>query len=175
MRQSNIADRGVMGERNRKPYHYTECGLDNVFLLNGFVIERMDGDDYVSVESIDNLWKSIGLDLVTHQKFFAPKELRFLRGLMDLTQLELASLLRVEDQTVARWEKGKVRLPGTADLAIRALFLASPVAQPEGDAVLAHWLTTVRGLAEMDAPGADTMVFARNAGGWAPQAMSLAA
>jgi DNA-binding transcriptional regulator YiaG len=103
-----------------KPYHYKECGLDNIYLMNGYLIEDVDGEEYVSVDSVDELWKAIGLNLVTSQKILSPKEVRFLRSQMEKTQSEVASLLRVDDQTVARWEKGKVRLSGTADIALRA-------------------------------------------------------
>lgn len=66
-----------------KPYHYKECGLDNIYLVNGFSIEEMDGEPYVSIENVDALWKAIGLFLVERQKTFSPAELRFLRGQMD--------------------------------------------------------------------------------------------
>src|SRR5260370_24035855 len=104
----------VHGRRDHAatPYHYKECGLDNIYLMNGFSIEEVDGENYVSIENVDALWKVIGLNLVTKQKTFSPSEIRFLRGQMDLTQAELASYLRVDDQTVARWEKSKCSLPG---------------------------------------------------------------
>ena len=28
---------------SKKPYHYRSCGLDDVFLLNGFEVEQTDG------------------------------------------------------------------------------------------------------------------------------------
>ena len=88
-----------------KPYHYKECGLDNIYLGSGFSLEEADGDQYVSIINVDGLWKSIGLMLVTRKKTLSPKEIRFLRMQMDKTQSEIARLLRVDDQTVARWEK----------------------------------------------------------------------
>src|SRR5690349_8978096 len=96
-----------IGDREHapKPYHYTECGLSNIYLLNGFTLDEYDGEQYVSVENLDGLWKAIGLDIVTGRKLISGKEVRFLRGQMDLTQSELGALLRVDDQTVARWEK----------------------------------------------------------------------
>jgi transcriptional regulator with XRE-family HTH domain len=42
---------------------------------------------------------------------------------MDETQADLADELGVSDQTVARWEKGQVELPGPADYLIRLLYL----------------------------------------------------
>jgi putative transcriptional regulator len=86
------------------PYHYTEGGLDNIYLLNGFNLEQYDGEDYVSIDHVESLWKAIGLHLVQCRKVLSPKELRFLRAQMGYTQSELAGLLRVDDQTIARWE-----------------------------------------------------------------------
>jgi len=144
------------------PYHYKESGLENVYLMNGYTIEEVDGEEYVSIDSVDELWKAIGLNLVTNKKLLSAKEVRFLRSQMDKTQAEVASVLRVDDQTVARWEKGKVTLSGTADVAFRMLFLMSKVAQPEGTEILVSWLETIKKLIEKDAPVNDAVVFEQN-------------
>lgn len=115
--------------------HYKACGLDDVYLVNGFHRDTLDGEDFLTIENLDGLWKAIAMHLVTKHKVLAPKELRFLREQMDLTQAELAAKLRVSDQTVARWEKGKGD-PGPGDVSIRVLYLASPRAQPEGGEIL---------------------------------------
>jgi putative transcriptional regulator len=149
-----------------KPYHYRECGLDNIYLLNGFYLEEHDGEEYVSIENVEGLWKAIGLSLVTCRKVFSPKEIRFLRQQMHLTQLELAALLRVEDQTVARWEKGKVKLPGPADVALRALFLGSEIAQPQGGEILERWLEIIAQLVAQDQPLEDGLLFDKKPHAW---------
>lgn len=152
-----------------KPYHYKECGLDNIYLMNGYNIEEVDGEQYVSIDSVDELWKAIGLNLVTTKKILSAKEVKFLRGQMEKTQSEIAALLRVEDQTVARWEKGKVKLSGGADVAFRALFLASSVAQPEGSEILSEWLNAIRRLIERDTPSSDDIVFVQHGKSWEMQ------
>jgi len=125
----NISDRKV----HEEPLHYTASGLDDIYLVNGFTRETIDDDEYVTIADLDGLWKAIGFYLVTTRKTLAPKDIRFLRDRMDMTQAELGQLLRVSDQTVARWEKGETKLvPGPADWMLRVLFLASPAAQPEG-------------------------------------------
>ena len=152
-----------------RPYHYTECGLDNIYLMNGYNIEDVDGDQYVSIDSVDELWKAIGINLVTSKKMLSPKEIRFLRGQMEKTQAEIAALLRVEDQTVARWEKGKIKLSGAADIAFRGLFLASRIAQPEGNEILSEWLETIRRLVERDSPLSDDILFVQHGRTWEMQ------
>ena len=117
--------------------HFTACGLDDVYLVNGFKREIVDGEEYVSIENLDGLWKAIGLRLVCTCKVLAAKEIKFLRDHMGLTQAELGAKLRVSDQTVARWEKGETEnVPGPADLMLRVFFLASGCAQPEGHKIL---------------------------------------
>jgi len=117
--------------------HYTACGLDDVYLINGFTRDTVDGEEFLTIENLDGLWKAIGLHLVTSRKVLAPKEIKFLRDHMELTQAELGGRLRVSDQTVARWEKGETKLiPGAADLMLRVFFLASESAQPEGNKIL---------------------------------------
>jgi DNA-binding transcriptional regulator YiaG len=124
-------------EPQGEPLHYTQCGLDDVYLVNGWQRETVDGEVFTTIEDLDNLWKSIGLHLVTRKKVLAPKEIRFLRDHMDLTQAELGARLRVSDQTIARWEKGETdEIPGPADLMLRVLFLACKSAQPEGGIIL---------------------------------------
>jgi DNA-binding transcriptional regulator YiaG len=132
------------------PLHYTACGLDNVYLFNGFKRETIDGEDYVTIEDLDGLWKAIGLHLVTTRKALAPKEIRFLRQHMDMTQAELGARLRVSDQTVARWEKDRCDLPGPADVMLRVLFLGSRVAQPEGNELLREIIKLLDELQERD-------------------------
>ena len=36
-------------------YHYTESGLSNVYLKNGFTVEEVDGESYSSIIG-DALW-----------------------------------------------------------------------------------------------------------------------
>lgn len=149
-----------------KPYHYKESGLTNVYLMNGYTLETYDGEEYVSIENVEGLWKAIGLNLITSQKTLSPREIRFLRTQMGRTQAELAQLLRVDDQTIARWEKGLSRMPGPADVALRMLFLGSPVAQPEGRKVLVRVIELVLELVEKDEPADERIVFSQHGENW---------
>ena len=75
-----------------KPYHYKECGLNNVYLMNGFSVEETDGEEYVSIENVDGLWKAIGLMLVTKRKTFSPAEIRYLRHQIGMTKQNWADI-----------------------------------------------------------------------------------
>jgi putative transcriptional regulator len=107
----------------RKRYHYTECGLDYVYLLDGFEIVETAYGRGVRVANASKLDRAIALAVVRHQSRLTGQEVRFLRGILDLTQEELGRALGKDAQTVARWEKGKTELPTTEDIAIRQIYL----------------------------------------------------
>jgi len=152
------------GKSDGEVLHYKACGLDDVYLVNGFTREMVDGEEYITIADLDGLWKAIGLCLVSERKVLAPKELRFLREHMRMTQAELAAKIRVSDQSVARWEKGAVRVPGPADVLIRLLFLASDIAQPEGERVLDGINALLDGIVAYDEDVPNQVVFRHSKG-----------
>ena len=160
-----------------EPLHYKACGLDDVYLVNGFTRQVIDGEEYIHIENLKSLWKAIGLHLVSKKKVLAPRELRFLRDQMDLTQAELGALIRVSDQSVARWEKGKCDA-GSADVAIRFLYLDSKAAQPEGQIILQHARKMIEELVESDEPETETVTFRHSGAKWnetgAPRELAMA-
>ena len=107
----------------KKPYHYTECGLDYVYLVDGFEVIKTAYGPAVQVANAGKLDRAIALAVVRHQKRLTGREVRFLRGLLDMTQQELGGALGKDAQTVARWEKGKTELPPTEDIAVRQIYL----------------------------------------------------
>lgn len=116
------------------PFHYRRSGLDNIYLLNGFEESFEDGERYVTVLDVDGLHKAIGVHLVTNRKTLAPKEIRFLRRTLDLTQAEMGRLIGQSDQQIARWEKGENNINGPADRLLRLMFVYT-LLKGEGDLV----------------------------------------
>lgn len=111
-------------EQDKAPLRYRGCGLDDVYLLSGYELVRdADGEEGVSIKHLDELHVAIGCYLASQKKVLAPKELRFLRMQMGLTQSELGKLIGLSSQQVARWEKGQSEISGAADLLVRALFI----------------------------------------------------
>lgn len=114
-----IKDRPLLA----KPYHLSDIGLPNVYLLNGVDIEQdPDYGKLVTIADIHNLHHAIGLHIVTKPDRMSGDELRFLRKQMELTQAALASRLRVDVQTIANYEKGTTAKVGAAEVAMRLLF-----------------------------------------------------
>ena len=106
---------------NREPYHYKACGLDDVYLLNGYEPVETSYGKGIQIENIEALYKAIASYLVMMQKPLKPKEFRFLRKQLNLTQKELGDLMKITDQTVARYEKGECDIPATTDFTLRML------------------------------------------------------
>jgi DNA-binding transcriptional regulator YiaG len=113
------------------PLHYRDCGLDHIFVCNGYTIEHRDAEDFVEVEDREGLHQAIALHLVCNRKVLAGKEIRFIRNQMDLTQAQMAALLGTTSQSFARWEKEQTEFPGTADRLLRINFLVSMLSAEE--------------------------------------------
>lgn len=105
-------------------YHYTDGGLTNVWLMNGYRLHKTPHGDGVSIHDLDGLSMAICLALAKKPSPITGTEFRYVRsaGLMQ-SQAGLAKLLGNNEQAIARWEKsGKV--PRWADKLIRLLYLA---------------------------------------------------
>lgn len=104
-------------------YHYTECGLDNVYLINGFEPVSTPRGEGIKIQDIEGLHKAIGLMLTEEKQNLNGKEFRFLRHEMNMTQRTLAEILRVNVQRVARWEKGQTQtIDGPSQNILRLLY-----------------------------------------------------
>lgn len=151
------------GEEIKEPLHYPACGLDDVYLLNGYEWHNTPYGKGVSVKNLDELRKAIGLHLAMHKKALSGKEVRFLRKQMDLSQSGLSRLFGVDSQTIARWEKGQARVPGTAEGLLRVVYLEHTLG-----CVKVHELLSE--LDETDATISGRQVFERTEDGWRPAA-----
>ena len=104
-------------------YHYTDGGLRNVWLANGYKIKKTPHGDAVAIHDLDGLTAAICDAFVRKPKAMTRTEFRYIRtsGLL-LSQAALGSALGVDAQTVARWEKDKY-IPKMADKMIRLIYL----------------------------------------------------
>ena len=102
-------------------YHYRECGLDNVWLLNGYEIHDTPYGRTVSFQNPDELDAMIAKALTVKSSRLTGKELRFLRLMLGMTQKALGEMLGKQDQSVARWEKGG-ELNDAEDFLVRHIY-----------------------------------------------------
>jgi DNA-binding transcriptional regulator YiaG len=106
-------------------YHYTECGLRNVWLANGYAERKTPYGKGVAIDNLQGLHRAIAQQLVRLPRPLKGAEFRFLRKELDLSQAALAEYLGCSIQALARWEKGKSRIAKPAERLLRALFRES--------------------------------------------------
>lgn len=108
-----------------KKYHYTECGLDNIYLINGFEIcNHADGNSEIFIHDIHGLHQTIGMLLVFKQGPLIGSEIKFIRTTLDLSQKALGKILGLDYQTILSWEKNKTNISKTADHLLKILFFS---------------------------------------------------
>lgn len=104
-------------------YRYTRCGLDNVVLVGLTLLTDDAGEEVIKIPHVRKLHRLIAEMLAEKPTGLTPKELRFLRTELGLTQSELAALVHKDHQTVGRWERGETPLDPAAETIIRMLVL----------------------------------------------------
>jgi DNA-binding transcriptional regulator YiaG len=139
-------------------YHYTESGLKNVWLVNGYREEATPYGKGVAIENVDGLHKAIGLSLAKEKPTLTGTEFRFLRKELGLSQARLAQWWGYDAQSVANWEKrGKV--PKIADRFIRAIYLEKVSGNPSV-------VEIVERLSDMDRQEKQRLTFKETTRGW---------
>lgn len=123
MTDATIFRRQGQKDRN-EAYHYKACGLDGIYLLNGYHEVDHDGETHVFVDGEEELHRVIARHVICTRKSLTGREIRFLRKTMDWTQKELAEQLGNDSQSVARWEKEEYPIPADAEKLLRVVVLA---------------------------------------------------
>jgi len=104
-------------------YHYKSCGLDYVYLLNGYEEKETPYGSGVSFRAADKLDNVLASMVVATPGRLRGQEVRFIRSMLDLSQKQLADRLGVSRVTVARWEgKSSTPIPGAADRLLRMIY-----------------------------------------------------
>lgn len=106
-----------------KLYHYTESGLDNVYLAGGYTIHKSSNITGVSIKNTEGLHRAIGKSIISQPAPINGAELRFLRLEMELSQRELSAMLATSEQTFSLWERNRKKaIPGAEDRLLRVLY-----------------------------------------------------
>jgi DNA-binding transcriptional regulator YiaG len=114
-------------------YHYTDGGLRNVWLANGYEITQTPYGEGVSFHNLDGLTRSVCMALTRKASPLTGAEFRYIRSAgMLLSQPALGKLMGIDGQSVARWEKTS-KVPLWADKLVRLLYTA----QVNGDEPIA--------------------------------------
>jgi DNA-binding transcriptional regulator YiaG len=121
-------------------YHYTDGGLKNVWLANGYEIQKTPHGEGVSFHNLDGLTRSICLALTRKTSVLTGSEFRYIRSAgMLLSQPALGQLMGIDGQSVARWEKTS-KVPRWADKLVRLFYTA----QAEGSEPIAKAVERIK-------------------------------
>ena len=145
-----------------KPLHYTQCGLDNIYLVNGFQQREAAGEVYTAVKDVEDLHASIALCLA-RKKVLSGQEIRFLRKHLEYTQKDLGDHLGVSDQSIARYEKDRGAMDASADGLFRLLVIGKALGCVDVHAELEK-------LRLEDDEASDTLLMGRDHDEWRPAA-----
>lgn len=132
----------IVKKKGKKIYHYKSCGLDNVFLMNGFREEETEYGRAVAFSDIAGLHMAIALYIIRQDGKLSGKEFKFIRRELELTQEQLAKYLGVATQEINRWETAKNKINPAADRLLRLLYLEVKLGNP-------HVLELLKQLQEM--------------------------
>ncbi|HEY9202146.1 MAG TPA: transcriptional regulator [Gammaproteobacteria bacterium] len=103
-------------------YRYTGCGLDYIYLSNGYEIKDTPFGKGVTINDLDGLHRIILSDLMENRPSWTGDELRFIRKELGMTQKTLGMFVSRDAQTVALWEKDKKPVPAEASNIIRGIY-----------------------------------------------------
>jgi DNA-binding transcriptional regulator YiaG len=124
--------------------HYTDGGLKNIWISNGYEIRKTGHGKSIAIHDIDGLTQAICAALTKKINPLTGKEFRYIRsaGLL-MSQDGIGKLIGADAQSVARWEKHG-RLPKWADKLIRLVYLESKGGNQEIKEVISRIITVER-------------------------------
>ncbi len=109
-------------ETHKGEYHYTECGLPNVWLRDVEIFECDCGEKSAFIPCIEELHKLIGKTLIRKEEQLSGREIRFLRKHMMLKSKDFAKELGVQKVTMSRWENSDSQPSKSVDRLIRLVY-----------------------------------------------------
>ncbi len=101
-------------------YHYTECGLKNIW-LDGVYLDK-EGDPVIP--HLTQLHEVIAKGVALQKNRLSGNEIRFLRTHIGLSGADFArKIVKVSPETVSRWEHDKQVMDVSTELLLRMLVL----------------------------------------------------
>ena len=101
-------------------YHYTECGLDNIY-VQGITVEADDGTNFIRIPNLGELHCLIAQALLEEPRPLTGSELYFLRAEIGMGIEQIARQLEVDLEDIKDWESNH-QVSNTLDFAFRAFF-----------------------------------------------------
>lgn len=104
-------------------YHYTDGGLRNIWLANGYEQLETPYGMAVTIQDLPGLSRAICKALIRKNSKLTGAEFRYLRQAMLMSQASLGRTLGRTDQAIAGWEKNS-KVPKFADQMLRVFYAA---------------------------------------------------
>lgn len=92
-------------------YHYTECGLDYVWLENGYIYDKAE------------IIRGINLVLVQKPSILNAKEISYIRHTLDKSVKKLSQILKVNAESIDAWEDGVSKISPESDHMLKEYLL----------------------------------------------------
>ena len=138
-------------------YHYTESGLQNIYLSNGYKEKKTLHGKAVSIADLEGLHQAIGRHIAA-KGYMTGAEFRFLRKELDLSQTRFGALLDVSEEAISLWER-RGRVPKMACRWMQALYLESVTGNVKVKDLIEK-------LADLDREQRERIVFEDTEAGW---------
>ena len=104
-------------------YHYTDGGLRNIWLANGYERVETPYGKALIIQDLPGLTRVICKALIRKNSKLTGAEFRYLRQAMLMSQASLGRTLGRTDQAIAGWEKNS-KVPKFADQMLRVVYAA---------------------------------------------------
>lgn len=85
-------------------FHYTQCGLDYVYLLDGVEWEKNEYGEFYCIHQMDKLHQFIAHQIITSSRPLRGQEAFFIRKQLTFSQSCLAKMMGVTRDTIAKAE-----------------------------------------------------------------------
>lgn len=102
-------------------YKYTESGLSNIFLKDGYEKFLENNEEFISFIDLEKTHKAISLALCMKPARLSNAEVCFIRKELNLSQSEFDSLLLLEDGATYQIETGLLKQTYRSDFLMRHL------------------------------------------------------
>jgi DNA-binding transcriptional regulator YiaG len=155
-----------------------------VKILNAVQVLRCDKckNEMVAIPDMDGLGRATSISRALNPVRLSGREVRFLRRVLDMTQVEFASAMDLAPETVSRWETDARGIGGGCEKLVRhnicALLYKDAKGRPYDPAVIANMRVvelpegTVLPPIEMIRVRLETASADPDAGGWGERAMA---
>lgn len=107
---------------SKEVYHYTESGLDNVYLGDVNIHKCQCGEEIASIPELVEVDSAIGFCLIKKRAHLNGEELKFLRKNAGMNAKSFAEYIGVNKSTFSRWENNKQCIDKSNDRLVRLIY-----------------------------------------------------